>query len=84
MEELFKQNERENAKESESGNPTRKVVYDKNSKTFSPKQQKDLELGLNFAITSKKSLLECIAATENFCQSLEVYVVAMNQKRKLK
>ena len=53
MEELFKQNERENAKESESGNPTKKVVYDKSSKTFSPKQQKVLELGLNFAITSK-------------------------------
>ena len=60
------------AEENENRNPMKKVVYNNSSKELSPKQQKILELGLNFAITPKKfPLLEYIAATENLCQSLE-------------
>jgi len=52
----------------------KKVIYNNSSKLLSPKQQKVLELGLNFAITPKKfPLLEYIAATENLCQALEEY-----------
>ena len=54
------------AEENENRIPMKKVVYNNSSKELSPKQQKILELGLNFAIMPKKfPLLEYIAATEN-------------------
>ena len=60
------------AEENENRNPMKKFVYNNSSKELSPKQQKILELGLNFAITPKKfPLLEYITAAENLCQSLE-------------
>jgi len=47
-------------------------VHNNSSKALTAKQEKLLELGLNFAVTPKKfPLVEYIAATENLCQSLE-------------
>ena len=74
FEELFRANEIKKIQEDVSTNPMKKVIYNNSSKLLSPKQQKVLELGLNFAITPKKfPLLEYIAATENLCQALEEY-----------
>ena len=74
FEELFRANEIKKIQEDVSTNPMKKVIYNNSSKLLSPKQQKVLELGLNFAITPKKfPLIEYIAATENLCQALEEY-----------
>jgi len=53
MEELFQTNEVTNLNEVNSGNLSKKVIYNNSSKILSSKQQKVLELGLNFAITQK-------------------------------
>ena len=56
----------------ENSSPLKKIVYNNSSKVLTAKQEKLLELGLNFAVTPKKfPLVEYIAATENLCQSLE-------------
>ena len=72
LEQVFEANVNNETKGNNSS-PLKTVVNNNNSKVLSPKQQRILELGLNFAITPKKfPLLEYIA-TESLCQSLEEY-----------
>ena len=56
FEELFHTNKINKMEADVGTNPIKKVVYNKTSKLLSPKQQKVLELGLNFAITRKSFL----------------------------
>ena len=51
MEELLQANEVKNLNEVGSNNLLKKVIYNNSSKILPSKQQKVLELGLNFAIT---------------------------------
>ena len=54
MEELFQANEVTNLNEVSRNKLSKKMIYNNSSKILASKQQKVLELGLNFAITPKR------------------------------
>ena len=67
----------------EISTPLKKIVYNNSSKALTAKQEKLLELGLNFAVTPKKfPLVEYIAATENLCQAQKIRNMVLNHIRK--
>ena len=83
LEQVFEANVNNETKGNNSS-PLKTVVYNNSSKVLSPKQQRILELGLNFAITPKKfPLLEYIVQQKAYA-SLWKNMVMTNQRRKPK